>query len=60
MGRRAELSVETRIFIVALHEKGHSQSTVIGALQRKRESGCNTSRHHGRLKATSKQEDKFI
>lgn len=72
MGRKAELSVETRAVIVALHEEGYStrkiasktkvsQSAVVGALHRKNETGCNQSRHRsGRPKVTSKQEDQFI
>lgn len=72
MGRKTELSVETRAVIVALHEEGYStrkiasktnvsQSAVMATLQRKRETGFNQSRHRsGRPKAKSKQEDKFI
>lgn len=72
MSRKAELSVETRAVIVALHEEGYStrkiasktnvsQNAVMRALRRKRETGCNQTRHRsGRPKATSKQEDKFI
>lgn len=72
MGRKAELSVEKRAVIVALHEEGYStrkiasktnvsQNAVMRALQRKRETGCNQSRRRsGRPRATSNSEDKFI
>ncbi|XP_018404427.1 PREDICTED: uncharacterized protein LOC108781054 [Cyphomyrmex costatus] len=72
MGRKADLSVETRAVIVALCNEGYStrqiakktkvsQIAVMNALKRKQETGINTSCHRsGRPRKTSKSEDKFI
>ena len=72
MGQKAELSVEKQAVIVALHKEGYStqkiasktnisQNTVMRALQRKCETGCNQSHHHsGRARATLNHKDKFI
>lgn len=72
MGRKVELSVETRAIIVTLHEEGYStreiasktkasQAAVVKTLKRKKETGENKSRQRsGRPRVTSKSEDKFI
>jgi len=72
MGRKQDLSIETRAVIAALHEEGYStrkiasktkvsQTAVMNALKRKQQTGSNKSRHRsGRPRVTSQGEDKFI
>lgn len=72
MGRKQDLSIETRAVIVALHEEGYStrkiasktkvsQTAVMNALKRKQQTRSNRSRYRsGRPRVTSQSEDKFI